>query len=105
MRPFLSLALISLLNSHLVFAQNPPPEPDLLEEASGRPPLGLDAFNGIALANNPTIPQSGASIKRASGKAQQAGLWPNPMIGYEGEQIRGGDYGGGEQGAFIQQTV
>ena len=30
---------------------------------------------------------------------------PNPVIGYEGDQIRGGSYGGGEQGAFLQQTI
>jgi cobalt-zinc-cadmium efflux system outer membrane protein len=25
-------------------------------------------------------------------------------VGYQGEQIRGGSFGGGEQGAFVQQT-
>src|SRR5581483_5076862 len=45
-----------------------------------------------------------ALVLRSSGQAKQQGLWPNPVIGYEGEQIRGGEYGGGEQGAFVQQT-
>ncbi len=44
-------------------------------------------------------------FKRSAGQATQAGLYPNPAVGYQGEQIRGGSYNGGEQGAFVQQTV
>jgi cobalt-zinc-cadmium efflux system outer membrane protein len=32
-------------------------------------------------------------------------LWPNPAVGYQGEQIRGGSFHGGEQGAFVQQDI
>jgi len=35
----------------------------------------------------------------------QSGLWPNPTVGYTGEEIRGGSFGGGEQGFFVQQDV
>ena len=35
----------------------------------------------------------------------QSGLWPNPTAGYTGEEIRGGSFGGGEQGFFVQQDV
>lgn len=105
MRAFAYCLLLGLVSPVLLLAQGVSTEPDLLGEAFSRPPLGLDAFNGMALANNPTIPQAGALVKRSSGQAQQAALWPNPMIGYQGEQIRGGDYGGGEQGAFVQQTI
>jgi cobalt-zinc-cadmium efflux system outer membrane protein len=37
--------------------------------------------------------------------ARQAGLYPNTSVGYQGEQIRGGSFGGGEQGGFVQQTL
>jgi cobalt-zinc-cadmium efflux system outer membrane protein len=86
----------------IAFAQNP--APDLLREAFARPAMTLEQFQQLALANNPTLQQAGALVRRSSAQAKQQGLWPNPAAGYEGEQIRGGEYGGGEQGAFVQQT-
>ena len=77
---------------------------DLLKEIMSRPALGLADFNQMAIAHNPTLRQAEAMVQRSAGQARQAGLPPNPSIGYQGEQIRGGSYGGGEQGAFIQQT-
>ena len=35
----------------------------------------------------------------------QAGLYPNPTVGHRGDEIRGGSYGGGEQGFFVQQPI
>jgi cobalt-zinc-cadmium efflux system outer membrane protein len=37
--------------------------------------------------------------------ARQAGLWPNPSAGYDADEIRGGSFSGGEQGAFVQQDI
>lgn len=81
------------------------PIPDLLREAMGRPALRLSDVEALALRNNPTLQQATAAIRRSAGQATQAGLYPNPSVGYQGEQIRGGSYGGGEQGAFVQQTI
>lgn len=81
-----------------------PQDADLLAASTARPPLGIDAFNGLALANNPSLRQAGALVARSKAQASQSGLWPNPSAGYQGEQLRGGEYGGGEQGAFLQQT-
>jgi cobalt-zinc-cadmium efflux system outer membrane protein len=78
--------------------------PDLLREAFTRPTMSLEQFQQLALANNPTLQQAGVLVRRSSGQARQQSLWPNPVVGYEGEQIRGGEFGGGEQGAFVQQT-
>jgi len=36
---------------------------------------------------------------------KQSGLYPNPTVGYQGEQIRGGSFHGGEQGFFVQQDI
>ncbi len=33
------------------------------------------------------------------------GLYPNPSVGYAGDEIRGGSVGGGKQGFFVQQTI
>lgn len=77
--------------------------PDLLKEAEARTPLTLEQFQQFALADNPTLPQANALVKQSKAYAHQAGLYPNPSVGYQGEQIRGGAFGGGEQGAFAQQ--
>jgi cobalt-zinc-cadmium efflux system outer membrane protein len=78
--------------------------PDLLKDVMSRPAMKLSDFERMAAANNPTLRQAAAMAQRSAGQARQAGLLPNPSIGYQGEQIRGGSYRGGEQGAFIQQT-
>ncbi|MGH9697409.1 MAG: TolC family protein, partial [Bryobacteraceae bacterium] len=77
---------------------------DLLKDAAARPPMRLEQFQQFALRENPTLRQAAARVNRSSGLARQAGLYPNPSIGYQGDQIRGGAYGGGEQGAYVEQT-
>lgn len=81
------------------------PVPDLLREVVARPPMTLQDFLGVADKTNPTLAEANAFVTRAAAQARQAGLYPNPSVGYQGEQIRGGSYGGGEQGAYVQQTV
>lgn len=66
--------------------------------------MRIEEFQQFALSANPTLRQAAALVNRSSGLARQAGLYPNPSIGYQGDQIRGGSYGGGEQGAYVQQT-
>ena len=82
-----------------------PATPDLLAETAGRPPLTLAALLAMAQSHNPTLRAAQAAIRRSAGQATQAALPPNPVIGYQGDQIRGGSYNGGEQGGFIQQTI
>ena len=81
------------------------PVPDLLKEVATRPPIQLSQFEQFALSTNPTLGQANAIVKQSAGQARQVGLYPNPSVGYQGEQIRGGSYGGGEQGAFVQQNI
>ena len=38
-------------------------------------------------------------------RQQQSALYPNPSVGYIGDEIRGGSINGGKQGFFVQQTV
>jgi len=86
-------------------ANRPNSAPDLLDEARKRPAMELKDFEEMALANNPTLQMAKDLVERSGGQARQSGLYPNPSVGYEGDEIRGGAYGGGEQGAFIQQTI
>lgn len=81
------------------------PAPDLLKEVTARRAISLEEFLGMADKSNPTIAQANDLVQRSAAQARQAGFYPNPTVGYIGEQIRGGSYAGGEQGAFVQQTV
>src|SRR6266481_8040010 len=73
--------------------------------ASEQKTITLEELQQMALQNNPTFAQSAANIQAAEGRKKQAGLYPNPTVGYQGEQIRGGSFHGGEQGFFIQQDI
>ena len=67
--------------------------------------MTLEDLQQMALQNNPTFAQSAANIHAAEGRKKQSGLYPNPTVGYQGEQIRGGSFNGGEQGFFVQQDI
>src|ERR1700716_628138 len=73
--------------------------------ASEQKTITLEELQQMALQNNPTFAQSAANIQAAEGRKKQSGLYPNPTVGYQGEQIRGGSFHGGEQGFFIQQAI
>lgn len=65
----------------------------------------LDEAEKMASETNPTLRQAEAEIRAAKARQQQAGLYPNPTVGYTGDEIRGGSVGGGKQGFFVQQTI
>lgn len=70
------------------------------------PPLTLERVEQVALENNPTLRQAQAQIDAARGRARQAGAWPNPVIGYSGEEIPlANDVRAGQHGVFVEQTV
>jgi cobalt-zinc-cadmium efflux system outer membrane protein len=72
----------------------------------GGPPLTLPQLEEMALANNPTMRQAQSGVDAARGRARQAGAWPNPVIGYTGEEMAPGDIiRWGEHGAFVEQTI
>jgi outer membrane protein TolC len=73
--------------------------------ASDQKTITLEELQQMALQNNPTFTQASANIRAAEGREQQSGLYPNPTVGYQGEQIRGGSFRSGEQGFFIQQSI
>jgi cobalt-zinc-cadmium efflux system outer membrane protein len=50
-------------------------------------PLTLAQLERMALENNPTLAQAKAAKQSALGLAKQAGLPPNPVVGYQGEEF------------------
>ena len=67
--------------------------------------MRLEDLEQIALSTNPTMAQVQANLRVAAGLTKQAGLYPNPTVGYYGDEIRGGYSRGGKQGGFISQTI
>ncbi|MBW3539053.1 MAG: TolC family protein [Planctomycetes bacterium] len=74
------------------------------EAPADEAPLTLADLERLALANNPTLRQARALIDEAAGAWWQAGLYPNPVVGYQAEEI-GNDDTAGLQGGFFSQTI
>ena len=69
-------------------------------------PITLEQLEELALQNNPTAAAAAAGIDAARGRTGQASAFPNPVVGYSGEEIKTGDLDRrGEHGFFIEQTI
>jgi cobalt-zinc-cadmium efflux system outer membrane protein len=107
----LGILLAALGGAPLGFSQDqsmpnmPMPPAPAREQASTPTGLTLAELEQMAVSNNPTLAQAAAEIRAATGRKLQSGLYPNPTVGYQGEQIRGGSQGGGEQGFFVSQDI
>ena len=74
-------------------------------EASHVTALTLADLEQMAQRGNPTLAQAAANVEAARGRALQSGLYPNPTVGYNGEQMGQRRAPLGEQqGLFIDQT-
>jgi outer membrane protein, heavy metal efflux system len=67
--------------------------------------FALDDAQRRASESNPTLRQAEAEIRAAKARMQQAALYPNPSVGYTGDEIRGGSNNGGKQGFFVEQSI
>ena len=81
------------------------PAPELLGEVVNGEPMMLESFLELAEKSNPTLAEAQRNVDRSTQQARQAGLPPDPIVGYSGDHIRGGSYHGGEQGAFFSQEI
>ncbi|WNM63647.1 TolC family protein [Candidatus Nitrospira neomarina] len=75
-------------------------EDDTLPEVG---PLSLAHLKELARKHNPTLIQAWSLVEVERAKALQAGLYPNPIGGYIGDQVNVRKTIGEFQGGFIQQ--
>ncbi|MHB1036244.1 MAG: TolC family protein [Pirellulales bacterium] len=68
------------------------------------PAMTLAALEDIATANNPTLVQAAGRVRAAQGAYVQAGLYPNPVLGYRGDEMGNGGTAG-QQGGFLSQEL
>ena len=79
-----------------VSSENPP--------ETVQPKLSIAELENIARTTNPTLAQAARQIEAFRGKYVQQGLYPNPVVGYLGEEI--GDEGrAGKQGGYVGQEL
>ncbi|MBY0508158.1 MAG: TolC family protein [Bryobacteraceae bacterium] len=78
------------------------PKPETAPPAITGPKLTLADLERMALGQNPIVGQAQALVDAASGRTQQAGLWPNPSFGANGEHVSKVT-GGGAIGGFVEQ--
>jgi cobalt-zinc-cadmium efflux system outer membrane protein len=98
----LAFVFVTALLGPPALAQTAPPS----QPVASAQPITLDELEQLALQNNPTTTAAAAGIEAARGRARQAGAWPNPVIGYSGEEIKT-DVGDrrGEHGFFVEQAI
>jgi len=77
----------------------PTPSPEI-----SRTPSKLEGLQQLALEHNPTLEQAREEIRRAQGIRFQAGSYPNPTVGYSGNEM-GNEGDAGQQGPFISQEI
>ena len=63
----------------------------------------LAELEATALQQNPAILQASASAQKAVGYRSQVGRKPNPIMGYQGQQL--GDAGTDQHLAFVEQDI
>ncbi|MEX0937951.1 MAG: TolC family protein [Pirellulales bacterium] len=79
------------------------PEPIPPAAAAAAPPLSLEELQAWAVGNNPALAVAAARVQAARGNWIQAGLPPNPVLSYQGNEIGAMD-SAGMQGGSIGQT-
>ena len=86
-----------------------PALPPLADEPVAQPgpdgrPYTLADFQRLAAENNPGLRQAAAGVEAARGLMIQAGLYPNPIVGYE-TGPNANNTGSTTIGAFVDQLV
>jgi outer membrane protein, heavy metal efflux system len=82
----------------------PAPSNQQTPEPAPVPGMSLAEWESLAEQNNPTLVQAGARVQAARAECLQAGLYPNPRVGYQATEIN--DEGqAGQQGGYIGQEV
>ncbi len=83
-----------------------PPADSGQQETAAAPGLGLEDLERMAIEGNPTMAQAEAAIRAADGRRVQAGLLPNPVIGYSGSEFALRAFSDkSEHIGFIEQTI
>jgi len=65
-------------------------------------PLRLEVVERDTLDRHPGMARATAAVEAARGRARQAGLWPNPIVGIDGDDLRTDE---ATYGVFVEQEI
>lgn len=77
----------SVIAAGVVPASGELPRPRAVPEAPAPASLGLSELTALGLERNPRLAQARFAIDTASGRALQAGLYPNPTVAVTGDEL------------------
>ena len=66
--------------------------------------IGLDSLHQLAYSNHPSLRAAAANVESTRGLMIQAGLPPNPKVGYQADTVNT-IFTQGYQGAYLTQTI
>lgn len=69
------------------------------------PVYSLEELEKRTLEKNPALAQAEAAVRAADARRIQAGLLPNPVVGYTAEDMPVDDTSEGKQGVFVAQEI
>ena len=75
------------------------------EVPSDLPVYSLEDLERRALEKNPALAQAEAAVRAADARRLQAGLLPNPVVGYTAEDVPVDDTSEGKHGVFVAQEI
>ena len=82
------------------------PQTETRTTAAVGPVINLGDVERLAMQSNPTLAQAEAAIRAAQGRRRQAGMFPNPVVGYQGEEFAFRAFGDkSKHFFFIEQTI
>jgi outer membrane protein, heavy metal efflux system len=79
-------------------AQSPPSQPAVKY-------LRLEELERLALANNPTVAQADTIVRAVLGRKRQASFYPNPIVGFQAEDIKARAPSQSKYFLWAQQTI
>jgi cobalt-zinc-cadmium efflux system outer membrane protein len=68
-------------------------------------PWSLNQLTAIALERHPELAAAYSRVEAARGQLIQAGLYPNPIVGWQADELGHKENGAGEQGPFLEQEI
>jgi cobalt-zinc-cadmium efflux system outer membrane protein len=80
------------------------PAPAQISTSPPVQPLRLPDLERRALEKNPTVAQAKAIARAVSGRQRQAGLYPNPLVGYSTEDLTARAPGRAKHFFWVQQS-
>ncbi|MBC8166500.1 MAG: TolC family protein [Bryobacteraceae bacterium] len=100
----LFLSLVASSGVQAQSAEQSSAVPSVGQSAAPAKPIRLEDLEQMALRRSPAISQAAAGIRVAEALRRQAGLYPNPLVGYSSDEVNGGPvFNYGEHGVFAEQ--